>query len=218
MASARWVAWHRLGSIDRVGLTGLSCSSVGLCVAIDNSGSVLRSSTPFAVGATWQVADVDSDKALFAISCPSASLCVAVDRAGNVITSTDPLGGPSAWQVTNLGRGRPLSAVSCASPSLCVAGDTTALVSTVRGHVVNLQRFADGHFVSVGASAMSHVQRCGRLWRVERPGRWPGSMDDHRRDRWRVDQRLVRVEPVVRWRLPLGRRRGRRQLPEQRGI
>jgi hypothetical protein len=130
VASASWVAWHQVRALDKSELTGLSCPSTQLCVAVDGSGEVMVSTSPTLAGGAWQGADVDGVIALSGISCPSSSLCVAVDRAGNVLTSADPSGGGATWQITNLGRGQPLTSVSCASVSLCVAGDTTALVST----------------------------------------------------------------------------------------
>jgi hypothetical protein len=129
-ASASWVAWHRVRALDQVRLTGLSCPSVRLCVAIDRRGKVLVSTSPTVAGAVWKAANVDPGNALSGISCPSRLLCVAVDRAGNVLTSSDPSGGGRTWSIASLGRGKPLTAVSCATVSLCVAGDTTALVST----------------------------------------------------------------------------------------
>jgi hypothetical protein len=122
------MAWHRIRALDRVALTGLSCPSAGLCVAVDDGGDVLVSRSPADGSSAWSSAHVDRAN-LSAISCPSTSLCVAVDRSGNVLTSTDPAAGGDTWQIASLGRGLQLTSVSCASVSLCVAGDITALVS-----------------------------------------------------------------------------------------
>lgn len=130
VAWASSVPWHRVRALDQSGLTGLSCPSTQLCVAVDGTGNVFVSTSPTLPDGAWHGADIDGANALSGISCPTSSLCVAVDRAGNVLTSNDPSDGGTTWQITSLGRRRPLTSVSCASASLCVAGDTTALVST----------------------------------------------------------------------------------------
>jgi hypothetical protein len=66
------------------GLTGISCASKSLCVAVDNAGNVLTSTHPAAGPSAWQKTHVD-DWALTAVSCPSTKLCVAVDQDGRVV-------------------------------------------------------------------------------------------------------------------------------------
>lgn len=119
-------------------LSGISCASLSLCVAVDGAGGAIVSTNPSAgAGASWKALDIDSSRALTAISCPSAALCVAVDSAGYAVVSTNPgagfpAGSGATWKALEIDEGRALSAVSCASTTLCVAvdGDGHALVST----------------------------------------------------------------------------------------
>jgi hypothetical protein len=124
------------------GLTGISCPTVALCVAVEGSGDAARvgniftSTNPTGGAGAWTVAPNIDGNAGFGgpsgVSCPSASLCVAVDRAGNVLTSTNPTGGAGAWVVTNVESGAlgGLAGVSCASASLCAAVDYAGNVVT----------------------------------------------------------------------------------------
>jgi hypothetical protein len=89
-------------------LSGVSCPSVSLCVAVDGAGNVITSSNPTSGASGWKFAHVD-DHGLSHVSCASMFLCVAAiddERtigsvaqaadSGNVIISTDPTSGASA--------------------------------------------------------------------------------------------------------------------------
>jgi hypothetical protein len=115
--------WRVHSTIDVRGLLGLSCPSVGLCVAVDGAGDVIESSNPGGGASVWQDANVDDAQQLFGISCPSASLCVAVDGSGDVVTSTNPAGGADAWTVARVDGTNRMSSVSCPSSRLCVVVD-----------------------------------------------------------------------------------------------
>jgi hypothetical protein len=113
------LSW-RTAEIDGTALTGISCASASLCVAVDGSGHALVSTSPAAGGAsTWHTAETGAG-ALTGISCPSSSLCVAVDGSGNTAISTNPVGGASTWHTKSIS-GTALTGVSCISNSLCVA-------------------------------------------------------------------------------------------------
>jgi hypothetical protein len=100
-------------------VSGVSCPSASLCVAVDEVGDVLVSSDPAGGTATWVRSRVA--ETLNAVSCPSTGLCVAVGN-GVIAVSTDPAGGAAAWSTARVGmEGTLLKAVSCASASLCVA-------------------------------------------------------------------------------------------------
>ena len=112
-------------------LTGLSCPSVSLCVAIDARGDVVTSSQPAQRPEAWTLAHVDPQSnatgylldRLDSVSCPTSSLCVAVDTNGNAITSTDPTGGASAWTVAQVDPGGfPIGAR--VRPCRCVSSPT----------------------------------------------------------------------------------------------
>jgi hypothetical protein len=99
-------------------VSGVSCPSTGLCVAVDGVGDVLVSTDP--TGGTGAWARTKVTEGFDGVSCPSTELCVAVGN-GVIATSADPAGGTGAWTVASVSRH--LKAVSCASASLCVATD-----------------------------------------------------------------------------------------------
>lgn len=125
------------------GLTGVSCPSVSLCVAVDAVGNVVTSTTPTGGASAWTVTYVDNgidyecyhyggsgpmcQPVLVGVSCASGSLCVAIDTAGNVISSSNPTGGKSAWSGASPYSSVPgaysFNGVACPSVSLCVAVD-----------------------------------------------------------------------------------------------
>jgi hypothetical protein len=113
--------------IDTHPLTGVSCPTTTLCVAVDSAGSVVVSTDP--IGGTWTSRSVDPSTSdtpggFNAISCPSASFCVAVGSFGQAATSTDPAV-LSSWQLIAGGIDEPanLTGVSCSSATRCVAVD-----------------------------------------------------------------------------------------------
>ncbi len=127
-------------------LSGISCPSESLCVAVGGLNTVAFSQTPTGGAAKWHVVSPTYDEprqsclddgesvafcstprgSLNGVSCASESLCVAVGYEGSVYVSTDPTAGADAWAVGDVnedgGRGAThLIAVSCPSPALCVA-------------------------------------------------------------------------------------------------
>ncbi len=117
------LSWSGLLRIDTTALTGVSCSSASLCVAVDREGHVLSSTDP-AAGATanWSSREIDGKTPLTGISCPSTSLCVAVDHEGHVLSSTDPAAGAASWSSREIDGKIPLTGISCTG-TLCVAVD-----------------------------------------------------------------------------------------------
>lgn len=122
-------AWSAPASIDGgSSLTGISCPSPSLCVAVDGRGNVVTSTDPTGGPASWTAANVDGANLISAVSCASSSWCVAVDTQGNVLTSTNPTGGASAWSAANVDDSRELTSVSCPSRRLCVAVDLSGYI------------------------------------------------------------------------------------------
>jgi hypothetical protein len=120
-----------MAKADTTGINGISCPSVTLCVAVDNTGHVLTSTNPTGGASAWTLADVDGTKNdLYTISCPSTSLCVAVDLEGDVVTSTNPTGGASTWTAADVDGSNSFLGVSCPTASLCVATDAAGNVVT----------------------------------------------------------------------------------------
>ncbi len=133
-AAPELMSW-RTAEIDGTALTGVSCASSSLCVAVDGSGRALVATDPAAGSAsTWHTAAIPGAGALTGVSCPSSSLCVAVDGGGSVAISTNPVGGGPTWHTAKIS-GAALTGVSCASNSLCVAVDASgnAFVSSNPG-------------------------------------------------------------------------------------
>jgi hypothetical protein len=125
--------WSPATNIDGTyRLAGISCPSVGLCVAIDSpAGDVITTTEPTGGAAAWTVTPIGTDDAT-GVSCAlgteSSKLCVAVDCMQTAWFATNPIGGAGAWTATpfeNHGCGLypPLTAVSCPSTAICVAAD-----------------------------------------------------------------------------------------------
>jgi hypothetical protein len=82
------------GDLTPSAISGVSCPSTSLCVAVDQHGNVLTSTNPSGGAGAWTLTNVDSN-GIKGISCPSTSLCVAVDDAGNAVIG-DVLSPPAA--------------------------------------------------------------------------------------------------------------------------
>jgi hypothetical protein len=123
-------------------LSGVSCPTESLCVAVGGLNTLAVSQAPTGGAAKWHVVGppypVGPGKTcvegephcpepggrLQAVSCASPSLCVAVSYEGFIYASTDPTGGADAWSPTVINEGdgaTHLTAVSCPSPSFCAA-------------------------------------------------------------------------------------------------
>jgi hypothetical protein len=132
--------WRPAVRVDRyASLTGISCPTTTLCVAVDSIGNVTFSTRPTAGASAWaRPTRIDTTAApgggyagLTGVSCPTATLCVAVDGAtkGAVDVTTDPAGGAKTWKTTPIATG-PLTSIACASATLCVAAGDQHYVST----------------------------------------------------------------------------------------
>ena len=126
-------------------VTGISCPSVDLCVAVTtkqtdgatpSGGEVLTSTNPTGPASAWKIATVEQQPdGLGSVACPSVSLCVVGDDSGNIVTSTDPTGGASTWDLAPVQNeptfaGHAIAAISCPSIALCVAVDPSGDVLT----------------------------------------------------------------------------------------
>jgi hypothetical protein len=105
-------SWSRVLVDHAAGVSSISCPTISLCVAVDEHGNVLTSTTPS--GTTpWSSAHVDAaadneEGGLYAVSWPSTTFCAAVDDLGNVLRSRSPTGGVAAWQTIPIRRPDPL--------------------------------------------------------------------------------------------------------------
>ena len=118
--SSGFAAWRKTMRPVPLPITAISCPSSSVCVAGDQAGDILSSTSPTGGGSAWSSAGVLLYPSIGGVSCPSISLCVAVG-ASSVLTATDPNGGASAWTTAVIGGYPGLSAISCPSVSLCVA-------------------------------------------------------------------------------------------------
>jgi hypothetical protein len=114
-----FAAWHTTEDLPPIRLTGMSCPSVSLCVAIDSAGRMLATTSPTGGQGAWTVAGL-AGGSLYGISCPTVNLCVATGGE-DIYTSANPARSGAAWSVTHINGVTGLGAVSCPSTSLCVA-------------------------------------------------------------------------------------------------
>jgi hypothetical protein len=130
-AAAPTLSWST-ASIDAAPLTGISCASQALCVAVDEAGHALISTNPTAgSSASWRPVEIDSGRAQVGVSCASSALCAAVDAEGRISIATSP-GTGASWSTATIPGGPSLTGISCPSAALCVAVDKAgeALLST----------------------------------------------------------------------------------------
>ncbi len=144
-AAAKWTLRQLPPTIDegheyRPGLSGVSCPSESLCVAVGNAYSgtggaaaaVVFSQAPTGGLPEWHVVTLPPPTGVVygappsAISCASQNLCVAVgsitdSNKGLIVVSTEPTGAAAAWSPTVIKEGRGLVDVSCPSASFCAA-------------------------------------------------------------------------------------------------
>ncbi len=137
------------GGHEEAQLSGVSCPTASLCVAVGGLDTIATSTSPNGGRAAWRpvypTATVEPGKncsegggggppvpcgnylsgSYTDVSCASENLCVAVGFEGSAVASTDPTGGASAWSLTNVNQAQGstthLTGVSCPSTSLCVA-------------------------------------------------------------------------------------------------
>jgi hypothetical protein len=119
---------------NAIHLTGVSCPSTSLCVAVNGAnpgttaGKILTSTDP--VSGRWQIAQLDDSLHFTGVSCSSTALCVAVARDGEIAVSSDPTGGAPAWSVIGAPGGTgDLEGIDCVA-ALCAAGNATGNVLT----------------------------------------------------------------------------------------
>jgi hypothetical protein len=125
-------------------LSGVSCPTDSLCVAIGGQDTLAFSQAPTGAASKWHVVNppypVGPGKTcvegephcpepggrLKAVSCASQNFCVVVSYEGFVYVSTEPTGGAGAWSPTVVNEAHAdsathLTGVSCPTPSFCAA-------------------------------------------------------------------------------------------------
>ena len=117
-----------------LGITAINCVSTSLCVAVDDAGRDMFTTTPATGGWSAPVQIHTGALHLSGVSCPSTTLCVATDRQGNAYVTANPTANPWTEEPTIDGT-TAINAISCPSTSLCVAVDNSGdvLTSTAPG-------------------------------------------------------------------------------------
>jgi len=118
-------------------VSGVSCPSTGLCVAVDAAGNALVSTDPTGGASAWTIVHIDTATSygctglglacqppLTAIACPSSALCAAADFSGNLLTTANPTGSaPWTGTATDAGGLSSLFGISCPSIGFCATVD-----------------------------------------------------------------------------------------------
>ncbi len=144
--------WSRPVRVDAShALLAISCSSASLCVASDDSGSIVVSRRPAASAPAWRRIKIDRRRMITAVSCAPRSLCVAGDNDGDVLTSPSPRARDAIWRRWHVDRRATFLALSCPSKLMCVGVDN-------HGNVVS------SHDPTVGASwQVAHIDPTDEL-------------------------------------------------------
>lgn len=108
-------------------ITAVSCPAPHVCLALDNSGTLLSSADPTATPPTWTRGGTTLPGGARLLRCPSTSLCVAAgaEGSGALHTSTSPTATSPSWNTGTVSEGRTLTAIACPAENLCLALDGT---------------------------------------------------------------------------------------------
>ena len=133
-------------------LTGVSCPSLSLCVAVSDPAGLVTSVDPTGGVRAWTRAPLDANPGGFAltgIACPSKGFCFAVDSGGNAFTTSAPAG---SWRHQTVEGGyNSLGAVVCPTARVCVAHDDAGNVFSSRSPFTPRTRWRAGHIAGAGA-------------------------------------------------------------------
>ena len=128
-------AWHvvYLGESDvALGVGGLSCPSVSLCVGVDDAGRVLTSVDPTGGQAAWTAVPARRGiDGLDAVACPPVFACFAVDDGGALLASAAPLS-RALWGVVPIRGEFDLWGISCGGADLCATDDIDGAIYVSR--------------------------------------------------------------------------------------
>lgn len=115
-------------------LSGVSCPTPNLCVAVGAPATYAVSTQPAGDAAAWALSGHPqsgrADGYLRGVDCPSPSLCVAVEAAGTILTTTAPVAGADGWTAAPIPGAPHLTDVSCPRTSRCVAVGEEGVIVT----------------------------------------------------------------------------------------
>ena len=142
----------RSDALGASSLTSVACPAVTLCVAGDDAGKLLTSTTP-TVASSWTVQPAGTE-AIEGIGCYGTTVCVAMSASpvndsttDSLLVTHDPTAASPAWTTTAISRlyyagGR---AVSCVSSTTCIATfDGATLTLDVSGSGARIVRSGGG--------------------------------------------------------------------------
>ena len=150
-------------------LTGVSCPSGTLCVAVDSLGREVAFSPTDP--SAWSAYQIDGSRALNAVSCIAPSRCVAVSVRGDAI-SFDPLRVGAVPRAHAVDPHHELTAVACPRSDLCVALDAGGRVVSFNpqtGATLRQARFGETSLIALACPTQTQCTALdsGRLHAVE---------------------------------------------------
>src|SRR6202158_2012142 len=115
-AAAAGPVWSSQASGTSEILWGVSCPSASVCVAVGESGTILRTVNG---GATWFSQASGTANRIESVSCPTVTTCFAIGPfPPTILITTD---GGSSWSDHSAAAPSPLAAISCPNTNACVA-------------------------------------------------------------------------------------------------
>ncbi len=137
-------------------LTGVSCPTSSLCVAVDYDGNAVISTDPAAAASTWALHAVDDGidyecehygvsgpactPGLVAVSCASVTRCAAIDWAGGFLATDDPTTAVP-WGGGEEPASESFDAIACPSTRVCLIGALYA--DQARGNAIQPATIVD---------------------------------------------------------------------------
>ena len=149
-AAAQHLSWSAPGQINaKLPLSGVSCTSFTLCVAVDHQGHVIESTFPWIGASAWNREQPNANWTFTGISCTGKELCLSSGllsapplpgESEAIFMSPTPPGGAGSWHVVFGAADEvskpPLVAISCPSSSFCAAvggfGSFDPVISSTR--------------------------------------------------------------------------------------
>jgi photosystem II stability/assembly factor-like uncharacterized protein len=103
-------------------LSGVSCASINVCVAVGYNPSYTAGASWFTTdgGMSWTTVTVPRADNLYNVSCASTSDCVAVGSSGTTGAAWVTTDGGTSWKRVGVSSANSLFSVSCASTEDCV--------------------------------------------------------------------------------------------------
>jgi hypothetical protein len=130
-------------------LTGVSCPSSSMCVAVDFAGNILESTDPLGTTAWSSRSAAIGFGSLWGVSCPTTRLCASVDGFQRNVITWSPFR-PQALTRRTLPYG--VFGIWCGPGSLCLAGAHTDAGTSALAGAAQAQRGAAAWSLSpVGA-------------------------------------------------------------------